>query len=128
MIRASAAARRHPRRRFRSFRRGQGDASGAVCTQTPRTFRCRVVTAPQCSPLVLRDGRGGLTQIDHLALTTDGLLVVETKNYGHIKAVQAWLDRQEESLLFSRLKGHPCTSGREQVVAALDRDWGRCDS
>lgn len=31
--------------------------------------------------VVLPDGRGGLTQIDHLALTPRGLLVVETKHY-----------------------------------------------
>jgi hypothetical protein len=31
--------------------------------------------------LILPDGRGGLTQIDHLALTPAGLLVVETKTY-----------------------------------------------
>lgn len=32
--------------------------------------------------LILPDGRDGLTQVDHLALTPAGLLVVETKNYG----------------------------------------------
>lgn len=32
--------------------------------------------------LILPDSRGGLTQIDHLALTTMGVLVIETKNYG----------------------------------------------
>jgi hypothetical protein len=32
--------------------------------------------------VILPDGRGGLTQIDHLALTPAGLVVVETKNYG----------------------------------------------
>ncbi len=32
--------------------------------------------------IVLPDGRDGLTQIDHVALTQAGLLVVETKNYG----------------------------------------------
>ncbi|WP_295406280.1 nuclease-related domain-containing protein [uncultured Thiocystis sp.] len=31
--------------------------------------------------LILPDGRGGLTQLDHVALTPAGLLVVETKNY-----------------------------------------------
>jgi hypothetical protein len=31
--------------------------------------------------IILPDGRGGLTQIDHLVLTPAGLLVVETKNY-----------------------------------------------
>ena len=31
--------------------------------------------------IILPDGRGGLTQIDHLVLTQAGLLVVETKNY-----------------------------------------------
>jgi hypothetical protein len=31
--------------------------------------------------LIFPDGRGGLTQIDHLALTPAGLLVVETKTY-----------------------------------------------
>jgi len=32
--------------------------------------------------LILPDGRGGLTQVDHLALTPGGLFFVETKNYG----------------------------------------------
>jgi hypothetical protein len=32
--------------------------------------------------VILPDGRGGLTQIDHLALTPVGVLVIETKNYG----------------------------------------------
>ncbi len=31
--------------------------------------------------IILPDGRGGLTQIDHLVLTGASLLVVETKNY-----------------------------------------------
>ena len=31
--------------------------------------------------VILPDGRAGLTQIDHLALTPRGILVVETKNY-----------------------------------------------
>jgi len=31
--------------------------------------------------VILPDGRGGWTQIDHLALTPAGLLVVESKNY-----------------------------------------------
>ena len=34
--------------------------------------------------LILPDGRGGLTQLDHLALTPGGLLVVETKTYSGI--------------------------------------------
>lgn len=31
--------------------------------------------------IIIPDGRGGLTQLDHVALTRQGLLVVETKNY-----------------------------------------------
>ena len=31
--------------------------------------------------IVIPNGKGGLTQIDHVALTATGLLVVETKNY-----------------------------------------------
>ena len=31
--------------------------------------------------IILPDGHGGLTQIDHLVLTPAGLLVIETKNY-----------------------------------------------
>ncbi|MEA1052253.1 nuclease-related domain-containing protein [Lamprobacter modestohalophilus] len=31
--------------------------------------------------IILPDGRGGLTQIDHLVLTPTGILVIETKNY-----------------------------------------------
>jgi len=36
--------------------------------------------------LILPDGRDGLTQIDHLALMSNGLLVVETKNSGVVPA------------------------------------------
>jgi hypothetical protein len=39
--------------------------------------------------LLLPDGRGGLTQVDHLALTADGLLVLETKNYAGLVLGQA---------------------------------------
>ncbi len=39
--------------------------------------------------LILPDGRGGLTQIDHLALTPAGLLVVETKTYSGLILGQA---------------------------------------
>ena len=39
--------------------------------------------------LIIRDGRGGLTQIDHLALTSHGLLVVETKDFGGLVFGQA---------------------------------------
>ena len=40
----------------------------------------------QCSPNVLHDiiipdGKGGMTQLDHVLLTAEGLLVVETRNY-----------------------------------------------
>lgn len=31
--------------------------------------------------IIIPDGKGGLTQLDHVLLTADGLLVVETKNY-----------------------------------------------
>lgn len=31
--------------------------------------------------VILPDGRGGLTQVDHLLLTAAGLIIVETKNY-----------------------------------------------
>ncbi len=39
--------------------------------------------------LILPDGRDGLTQVDHLALTPAGLVVVETKNYGGLMLGQA---------------------------------------
>jgi hypothetical protein len=39
------------------------------------------LTAAVLQDIVLPDGRGCLTQIDHVALTGAGLLVVETKNY-----------------------------------------------
>jgi Nuclease-related domain len=39
--------------------------------------------------LILPDGRGGLTQLDHLALTPGGLLVVETKTYSGVILGQA---------------------------------------
>ena len=37
------------------------------------------VTPDSLHDVVLLDGRGGLTQIDHLALTSQGVIVVETK-------------------------------------------------
>ena len=39
------------------------------------------VGADTLHDVILPDGRGGLTQIDHLVLTGAGILVVETKNY-----------------------------------------------
>ena len=59
------------------FRRRRGSVSEAAVSR--RLRRC---CAEVANDLVLRDGRGGLTQIDHLALTPNGILVVETKNYG----------------------------------------------
>lgn len=44
--------------------------------------RLRRYCAEVANDVILRDGRGGLTQIDHLALTSEGLLVVETKDCG----------------------------------------------
>lgn len=44
--------------------------------------RLRRYCAEVANDVILRDGRGGLTQIDHLALTSAGLLVVETKDFG----------------------------------------------
>ncbi len=58
-------------------RRRRGSVGEAAVSR--RLRRC---CAEVANDMVLRDGRGGLTQIDHLALTPDGLLVVETKNYG----------------------------------------------
>jgi len=37
--------------------------------------------AQVANDLILPNGLGGLTQIDHLALTANGILVIETKNY-----------------------------------------------
>ena len=59
------------------LRRRRGSASEAAVS-----CRLRRCCAEVANDLVLRDGRGGLTQIDHLALRPDGLLVVETKDYG----------------------------------------------
>ena len=44
--------------------------------------RLRRYCVEAANDVILRDDRGGLTQIDHLTLTSDGLLVVETKNFG----------------------------------------------
>ncbi len=60
--------------RSRAERRG---AAGEA--QVSRTLR-RAFTHV-ADDLILPDGRGGLTQIDHLVLTPNGLLVIETKNY-----------------------------------------------
>jgi restriction system protein len=43
--------------------------------------RLRRYCAKVADDLIVPDDHGGLTQIDHLALTPAGLLVVETKNY-----------------------------------------------
>ena len=40
--------------------------------------KLRRYCAEVADDLILPDGRGGLTQVDHLALTPTGLLVVET--------------------------------------------------
>lgn len=48
--------------------------------------------------VILPDGRGGLTQIDHVALTPAGLLVVETKNYRGAVLGQAREDTWTQSL------------------------------
>ncbi len=58
----------------RAERRGvAGEA--AVANVLRRLF------AEVANDLILPDGRGGLTQVDHLVLTRAGLLVIETKNY-----------------------------------------------
>ena len=51
--------------------------------------KLRRYCAEVADDLILPDGRGGLTQVDHLALTPTGLLVVETKNYGGLILGQA---------------------------------------
>ncbi len=38
-------------------------------------------SAQVANDVILPDGRGGLTQIDHLALTASAILVIETKHY-----------------------------------------------
>ncbi|MGB5832377.1 MAG: nuclease-related domain-containing protein, partial [Thiohalocapsa sp.] len=58
----------------RPHRRGAA-GEAAVSRALRRVFR------QVADDLILPDGRGGLTQVDHLALTPAGLLVVETKNY-----------------------------------------------
>ena len=47
--------------------------------------RLRQYCAELANELILPDGRVGLTQLDHLALTAAGLPVVETKNSGGLK-------------------------------------------
>ena len=70
--------------RFTKQRGTDGEAQvGRVLEQLFRQVR---------HDLILPNGRGGLTQLDHVALTPAGLLVVETKNYrgtilGHAKDV-----------------------------------------
>jgi hypothetical protein len=51
--------------------------------------KLRRYCAEVADDLILPDGRGGLTQVDHFALTPTGLLVVETKNYGGLILGQA---------------------------------------
>jgi hypothetical protein len=55
----------------------RGAAGEAAVSRVLRRFCAEVA-----DDVLLPDGRGGLTQLDHLALTGAGLLVVETKNYG----------------------------------------------
>lgn len=43
--------------------------------------------------VIIPDGRGGLTQLDHVVLTSDRLLVLETKNYKGMIFGQEW-DKQ----------------------------------
>ncbi len=50
--------------------------------------------------IIIPDGRGGSTQIDHVALTHDGFLAIETKNYSG-----AILGREREAQWTQRLRG-----------------------
>jgi hypothetical protein len=50
--------------------------------------------------IIIPDGRGGLTQLDHVALTGAGLLVVEAKNYSG-----AIFGREEDAQWTQRLGG-----------------------
>lgn len=55
-----------------------------------RVGRALVRLFPEArNDVMLPDGRGGLTQIDHLALTPAGILAVETKTYRGIVLGQA---------------------------------------
>lgn len=58
----------------RAERRGAA-GEAAVAKGLRRLF------ADVANDLILPDGGGGLTQVDHLVLTPAGLLVIETKNY-----------------------------------------------
>lgn len=58
----------------RAERRG-AEGEAAVAKRLQRLF------TEVANDLILPDGRGGLTQVDHLVLTPAGLLVIETKNY-----------------------------------------------
>ena len=51
--------------------------------------RLRRCCAAVADDLILPDGRGGLTQLDHLALTPASLLIVESKNYNGLIFGQA---------------------------------------
>ena len=52
-----------------------------VAGQAAVSRKLRRYCAESADDLILPDGRGGLTQVDHIALTAAGLLVIETKNY-----------------------------------------------
>jgi hypothetical protein len=58
----------------RAERRGAA-GEAAVARELRRLF------TEVANDLILPDGRGGLTQVDHMVLTPAGLLVIETKNY-----------------------------------------------
>jgi len=63
------------RRWFRPLLRG-------AIGQAAVSRRLRRYCAKVANDLIVPDDHGGLTQIDHLALTPAGLVVFETKNYG----------------------------------------------
>ena len=44
--------------------------------------RLKGLAVDEIHDCILPDGRGGMTQIDHLYLTGNGIRVIETKNYG----------------------------------------------
>ncbi len=60
-------------------------AIGEAAVSRKLRRRCAAVA----DDLILPEGRDGLTQVDHLALTPAGLVVVETKNYGGLILGQA---------------------------------------
>ncbi|PLY15328.1 MAG: hypothetical protein C0631_07655 [Sedimenticola sp.] len=87
--------------------------------------RLRELGSEVLDDIVIPDGRGGLTQLDHVVLTRYGFLVVETKNYGGMifgqERDKQWTQRMGRKSFRMRNPLHQ-NYGHVQALKALTPD------